>query len=58
MLPADFPKHDVTLESRVVHRNWKFFILLNFAIKAQEANEKLGVYFLRTNLEDIDEALE
>ena len=26
--------------------------------KAQQANEKLGVYFLRTNLEDTDEALE
>ena len=32
--------------------------MLNFATKAHEANEKLGVYFLRTNLEDIDEALE
>ncbi len=26
--------------------------------KAEEANNKLGVYFLRTNLEDTDEALE
>jgi Transposase DDE domain len=28
------------------------------ALKAQEANKKSGVYFLRTNLEDTDEALE
>ncbi len=27
-------------------------------VKAWEANEKMGVYFLRTNLEDTDEALE
>ena len=27
-------------------------------IKAQESNEKLGVYFLRTNIKDNDEALE
>ena len=27
-------------------------------VKAQESNEKLGVYFLRTNLEHTDEALE
>ena len=27
-------------------------------VKVQEANEKLGVYFLRTNLEHTDEALE
>ncbi len=26
--------------------------------KAEEANKKLGVYFLRTNLDDLDEALE
>ena len=28
------------------------------AAKADEANKKLGVYFLRTNLKDTDEALE
>ena len=27
-------------------------------IKAEEANNKFGIYFLRTNLEDTDEALE
>ena len=28
------------------------------ALKAEEANKKLGAYFLRINLEDTDEALE
>ena len=45
---------DINTATKIVKNiNWQ-----KDEIKAQEANEKLGVYFLRTNLEDTDEALE
>jgi len=56
--PSIHHLYNITLDIDTATKIVKSIYWQKDVIKAREANEKLGVYFLRTNLEDPDEALE
>lgn len=56
--PSVHHLYNITLDVETATKIVKNIYWQKDVVKAQEANKKLGVYFLRTNLEDTDEALE
>lgn len=56
--PSIHHLYNITLDIDTTTKTVKNLYWQKDVVKTQEANEKLGVYFLRTNLEDTDEALE
>ncbi|MCY7423016.1 MAG: IS1634 family transposase [Chitinophagaceae bacterium] len=56
--PSIHHLYNITLDIDTATKTVKNISWQKDVVKAQEANKKLGVYFLRTNLEDTDEALE
>ena len=56
--PSIHHLYNITLDIDTATKIVKNIYWQKDAVKAREANKKLGVYFLRTNLEDTDEALE
>ena len=56
--PSIHHRYNITRDIDTGTKIVKNLHLQKDVVKAREANEKLGVYFLRTNLEHTDEALE
>ncbi len=56
--PSIHHLYNITLDIETATQTVKNIYWQKDMAKAEEANKKLGVYFLRTNLEDADEALE
>jgi hypothetical protein len=56
--PSVHHLYNITLDIETATKIVKSIYWQKDEVKAWEANEKMGVYFLRTNLEDTDEALE
>jgi hypothetical protein len=56
--PSVHHLYNITLDIDTATKIVKNIYWQKDEVKAWEANEKMGVYFLRTNLEDTDEALE
>jgi Transposase DDE domain len=56
--PSIHHLYNITLDIDTATQTVKNIYWQKDVAKAEEANKKLGVYFLRTNLEDTDEALE
>lgn len=56
--PSIHHLYNITLDIDTTTQTVKNIYWQKDMAKAEEANKKLGVYFLRTNLEDTDEALE
>ena len=56
--PSIHHLYNITLDIDTATQTVKNIYWQKDMAKAEEANNKLGVYFLRTNLEDTDEALE
>jgi Transposase DDE domain len=56
--PSVHHLYNITLDIDTATKTVKNLYWQKDEVKAREANEKMGVYFLRTNLEDPDEALE
>ena len=56
--PSIHHLYNITLDIDTATKIVKNIYWQKDVVKAREANKKLGVYFLRTNLEDTDEALE
>lgn len=56
--PSVHHLYNITLDIETATKIVKNIYWQKDEVKAWEANEKMGVYFLRTNLEDTDEALE
>jgi len=56
--PSIHHLYNITLDIDTANKTVKNIYWQKDVVKAQEATKKLGVYFLRTNLEDTDEALE
>ncbi len=56
--PSIHHLYNITLDIDTATKIVKNIYWQKDVVKAREANEKMGVYFLRTNLEDADEALE
>jgi hypothetical protein len=56
--PSIHHLYSITLDIETATKTVKNIYWQKDVAKAEEANKKLGVYFLRTNLEDTDEVLE
>ena len=56
--PSIHHLYNITLDIDTATKTVKNISWQKDVVKAQEANKKMGVYFLRTNLEHTDEALE